>query len=249
MQKNYAEYREKAKNTNPHFTEQQMFANWMKWEMGGWDVQSIPIKGIDDKYHMLYLSKRNDGLIYVGKHDTLNPNDNYIGSGLNVEYSTKSGYEFEKIPLAFFPNSEGAFAMEKLVVNEEFIKHPSVLNQDIGGDMTVHVDSSNTTTISTRKKKKTNAASFSELFRECKNGKSDLVGRTLTYIDDNNITCKVLDDWHVSGKLGNNMNLSAYTSLVKGGFRGNPLYFWKVDGERLDVLSTKVKNRRFQNGN
>ena len=246
MQKNYAEYRIQYKSVNHCATEQQTFSNWMKWEIGGWNVQCVPTKGIDGKYHMLYLSERNDGLIYVGKHDTDNPNDDYIGSGLNVTYSAQSGYTFKKIPLAFFPNSEGAFAMEKLVVTEEFVKHPSVLNQDVGGDMTRHVGS--TKTFTTSPKKKTNAISFSELFKECKNGKSTLVGRTLTYIDDKNITCKVLDDWRVSGDFGDKMNLSAYTSFVRGGFKGNPLYFWKVDGERLDALATKVKNRRLQNG-
>lgn len=248
---NYAEYRKQFKSAYPSATEPQVFSNWMKWEIGGWEVQSTPMKGVDGRYHMVYLSERNDGLIYVGKHDTDNPNDEYVGSGLNVKYSTQSGYAFKKIPLAFFPNSDAALAMEKIVVTEDFIKHPSVLNQDLGGDSTRHVtekpSNSNPLIKSEAKKRTTTAISFSELFNESKSGDKTVSGRKLIYIKDRRITCTVLDDWQVYGAFGNGkkMNLSAYTGQIIPGFRGNPLFLWEVDGERLDALSTLVKSRRY----
>ena len=80
MESNYALYREQAKKMNPNMDEKDIYANWHELAFGKWSVQGSPVVGYDGNYHYLYLSERDDGKIYIGRHSTTNLDDGYVGS-------------------------------------------------------------------------------------------------------------------------------------------------------------------------
>lgn len=139
---NYAAFRDCIKRTNVNLNdmdESEIFRMFISVAYGQEWVNSIiddPVIGSDNLYHMVYISVRDDGMIYFGKHSTDLMNDDYIGSGINVTESTKSGHTFTMTPLAYFLNSDMAYAMEKMVVNQEFVSTVGVLNQIEGGKST-----------------------------------------------------------------------------------------------------------------
>lgn len=97
----------------------------------------MPIENAD-VYHYIYRinihSGKNSGKYYYGKHSTGNLDDGYMGSGLIVKRSLKSGTHMTKDILCFCETSELAFELEELVVDEDMINNPNCLNLRTGGD-------------------------------------------------------------------------------------------------------------------
>lgn len=70
--KNYAEFREGAISKN--YTEEKIiYCAWVKYILGECKCLNIkPFLAEDSRFHFIYVSVRNDGMIYVGKHSTTN---------------------------------------------------------------------------------------------------------------------------------------------------------------------------------
>ena len=73
-------------------------------------------------------------MIYIGKHVTTNIDDEYFGSGTYIKAAeNKHGlYHFKKEILFELQNEEEMNLLERLVVNEEFIKRDDVYNMIVG---------------------------------------------------------------------------------------------------------------------
>lgn len=89
------------------------------------------------KYYFIYqTTNKINGKIYVGKHETYNLEDGYVGSGkLLWEAIKKYGIEnFERKILFFCENSDELKAKEAEIVNEEFVLRKDTYNLKVGGD-------------------------------------------------------------------------------------------------------------------
>lgn len=77
-----------------------------------------------------------NGKFYIGKHQTENPNDGYLGSGKALEAAIKRhGREnFKKEILFDFPTQEEMDAKEKKILTEEFIASNQNYNMGVGGE-------------------------------------------------------------------------------------------------------------------
>lgn len=87
-------------------------------------------------YYTIYETRNNvNGKIYVGVHVTENLDDLYLGSGTALFRAIKKyGREnFERKYLHFCDSEEAAFALEREIVDEEFIKRSDTYNLKIGG--------------------------------------------------------------------------------------------------------------------
>lgn len=73
-------------------------------------------------------------MIYIGKHVTTNIDDEYFGSGTYIKASqNKHGLQhFKKEILFELQNEDEMNLLERLVVNEEFIKRDDVYNMIVG---------------------------------------------------------------------------------------------------------------------
>ncbi len=73
--------------------------------------------------------------IYIGAHETENPNDNYLGSGLTLKPAIKKhGNEnFTKEILFICDSREEMYDKEAVVVNEAFVARDDTYNLKIGG--------------------------------------------------------------------------------------------------------------------
>ncbi|CAH1615724.1 homing endonuclease [Escherichia phage UGJNEcP4] len=73
---------------------------------------------------------------YVGIHSTENIKDSYMGSGLYIKASIKKyGLENHRKEILYnFDTREEAIQMERIIVNEEFIKNPLTYNISLGGN-------------------------------------------------------------------------------------------------------------------
>lgn len=88
-------------------------------------------------HHTIYkITNLINGKIYIGKHSTNDIKDNYYGSGKLIKSAIeKYGIiNFTKEILFNFQSEEEAYAKEKEIVNESFIKRKDVYNLIIGGD-------------------------------------------------------------------------------------------------------------------
>lgn len=76
-----------------------------------------------------------NGKIYVGKHSTKDPYDDYIGSGILISAAIKKyGVDnFKKEVLHTFSCEELAYLAEAMIVDEDFVKDPNVYNLRPGG--------------------------------------------------------------------------------------------------------------------
>lgn len=86
--------------------------------------------------YIVYKTTNNiNGKYYIGVHKTNNINDGYIGSGIllkkAIEKYGKSNFSREIIDI--FKTQKEAFALEKEIVNEYFIKKNNNYNLGIGG--------------------------------------------------------------------------------------------------------------------
>jgi hypothetical protein len=76
-----------------------------------------------------------NGKIYIGKHVTDNPNDNYLGSGDQIKDAVKKygEHSFKKEVLHIFDNEKEMIAKEKEIVTPDFILLESNYNMSPGG--------------------------------------------------------------------------------------------------------------------
>lgn len=89
------------------------------------------------KYYFIYqTTNKINGKIYVGKHETYDLNDSYLGSGkLLWKAIEKYGIEnFERKILFFCENHDELKAKEAEIVNEEFVARKDTYNLKVGGD-------------------------------------------------------------------------------------------------------------------
>lgn len=110
--------------------------------------------------------------IYIGKHQTENINDSYLGSGINLKKAIKKhGLEnFKKEILFIFDTEEEMNRKEKELINEDFISDENNYNLGIGGEGGPHfkgkkhtqeaIDKSNRTQEYIEKRKKTFKENF-----------------------------------------------------------------------------------------
>lgn len=88
------------------------------------------------KYTIYKTTNTINNKIYIGKHQTENINDSYLGSGVSLERAIKKyGKEyFIKEILHIFDNEEEMNSKEKELVTEEFIKRKDNYNKSLGGE-------------------------------------------------------------------------------------------------------------------
>jgi group I intron endonuclease len=91
---------------------------------------------INMKYTIYKITNTKNGKIYIGKHQTLNVNDSYFGSGLSLERAIKKygKKSFTKEILFIFDNEFEMNEKEKELVNEEFISTNKTYNMGLGGE-------------------------------------------------------------------------------------------------------------------
>lgn len=91
---------------------------------------------IDVKYIIYKITNTKNRKIYIGKHQTLNVNDSYFGSGIALGNAIKKYGKkcFTKEVLYIFDNEIEMNEKEKELVNEEFISTNQTYNIGIGGE-------------------------------------------------------------------------------------------------------------------
>ena len=91
-----------------------------------------------NKKHYLIYQTTNliNGKIYIGKHETINIEDEYFGSGNLIRAAiNKYGLEnFVKTILFELQNEEEMNLLEKCVVTQEFCDREDTYNINVGGD-------------------------------------------------------------------------------------------------------------------
>ena len=105
------------------------------------------------RYTIYQTTNKINGKIYIGKHQTENPNDAYLGSGIALRNAIKKyGIEnFEKIILFDFDTEKEMNDKERELITEEFVKRKETYNKGVGGEGGPHFKGK-THTDETRKK-------------------------------------------------------------------------------------------------
>lgn len=88
-------------------------------------------------YYTVYKTTNTlNGMIYIGKHETTDPQDSYLGSGKRLTNAIKKyGAEyFTKEVLHILDTREAMYSKERELVNEEFVKRIDTYNLKLGGD-------------------------------------------------------------------------------------------------------------------
>lgn len=77
-----------------------------------------------------------NGKYYLGKHQTENPNDDYLGSGLALKSAIKKygRKAFTKEVLFVFDTEEEMNLKEKELITEELVSNKNTYNKGIGGE-------------------------------------------------------------------------------------------------------------------
>lgn len=92
-------------------------------------------------YHIVYLIiNKVNNKNYVGVHSTYDLDDGYFGSGKALKNSIKKHGKnnFEKVILHYCLTREEAFEIERIIVNEIFIKRQDTYNSTCGGRGITH---------------------------------------------------------------------------------------------------------------
>lgn len=87
-------------------------------------------------YHTIYkITNELNGKFYIGTHSTDDLNDSYMGSGIGIKRAiAKYGtVNFSKTILFILPSRDEMFAMEKLLVDNAFLKQIDTYNGNLGG--------------------------------------------------------------------------------------------------------------------
>ena len=87
-------------------------------------------------YYLYKITNSVNGKIYIGVHETVNLDDEYMGSGRYLHAAiSKYGIEnFRKEILEYFNSSHEMYEREREIVNEEFLNRADVYNLNIGGE-------------------------------------------------------------------------------------------------------------------
>lgn len=96
---------------------------------------SIYMKTLNMYYTIYKTTNLINNKIYIGLHETEDPEDNYFGSGIFLKKAIKKyGSEnFKKDVLFIFNSKEEMIKKEIEIVNEEFIKRKDTYNMSKGG--------------------------------------------------------------------------------------------------------------------
>ena len=89
-------------------------------------------------YHLIYRTTNlKNNKIYVGKHSTKNPYDDYMGSGLKIVQAIKEdGIKcFVKEILYCFSDEKEAYLKEAEIVTKGFVNRDDTYNIAVGGNM------------------------------------------------------------------------------------------------------------------
>ena len=87
-------------------------------------------------YIIYKTTNKLNGKFYIGKHQTFNPNDGYLGSGKGIRDAIKKyGREnFFKEVLFIFDTEEEMNAKEKEILTKEFVSTNENYNKGVGGE-------------------------------------------------------------------------------------------------------------------
>lgn len=106
------------------------------------------------KYTIYKITNIVNNKIYVGKHQTLDVNDSYYGSGNLLKKAIKKyGIEFFKKEILYiFDSEEEMNNKEKELITEDFVKRSDTYNMGVGGEGGPHFKGKKHTVDSKRKK-------------------------------------------------------------------------------------------------
>ena len=234
IEPDYSTYRKQLKCLKPDMTEQEIYQWYMGVVEGGWSVQSKPAIGDDGQYHYIYLTERDDGRIYVGKHSTDDLDDGYQGSGYDITDGKNLGRTFTTTKLAFFRTADQAYVAEKNIVNGAYLRSGNCMNMVEGGKdyckpmvNTIVDDKFNTMKF----QEEINAIASNVVSTTSSNAKRPKIaapgtkrwwsfydlklhdGYVLTFVDDKTKTCKIANSKTVD--CGDGKKVSLYSAAVK----------------------------------
>ena len=259
MEPNYAVFRAQMKELKSDMPEDEIYQRYMGVIEPGWGVQHTPALGEDGMYHYLYITERDDGKIYIGKHSTKDLNDGYQGSGYEIQDGPKLGRTFKTTKLHFFKTSDEAYIAEKNIVNASFVNTPKYVLNHVGGGISDKPDivsafmvppSNAVAEERTAKKVIMEVAPPIKAVRSVK-GKAWSFsmlevkpGEVLDYLGPKGGTCKVLDDWNVEYD-GKKYGLPALDKLLNGGipFCKNTLNSFKRGAKTLNEIKAEIQAR------
>ena len=86
-------------------------------------------------YTVYKITNTINNKIYIGVHKTTNPNDNYMGSGLNIKRAIKkyNVSNFTKSILFKYNSQKDAYIKESQIVDQSFLNRPDTYNIVLGG--------------------------------------------------------------------------------------------------------------------
>ena len=91
----------------------------------------------DGYYHLIYMIvNKINNKIYIGKHSTKNPYDDYMGSGIAIHAAINKYGEcnFEKVVIDCLTTEDEAYIKESEIVDENFVKRSDTYNMKCGGE-------------------------------------------------------------------------------------------------------------------
>ena len=92
------------------------------------------------RYTIYRTTNLLNGKFYIGKHQTTNPNDSYLGSGVLLEKAiAKHGRQnFKKEVLFDYPDQKSMDEKERELITEELVRSRQTYNAGVGGEGGAH---------------------------------------------------------------------------------------------------------------